>query len=241
MPMTHDPLRASAAATDLLVLAGLAAIAVSARAGLPLAAGYPLKAIGCFAVVALLAMARLRDYHPFDRFGPANQITTVRAGLAALVVGLIGEPGTVGIAASVIALSLLVTLLDGVDGWLARRTRMASAFGARFDMEVDSVLILALAILAWQYGKAGPWVVLSGLLRYLFVAAGLAWSWMERPLPSTMRGKAICVVQIVVLLVVVLPAVGPPISAAVAALGLLALSYSFLSDTVWLWRQAGNT
>ena len=59
---------------------------------------------------------------------------------------------------------------------------MASAFGARFDMETDALLIQVLAILAWQYGKAGPWVLVSGLLRYLFVAAGWVWPWMREPL-----------------------------------------------------------
>ena len=65
-----------------------------------------------------------------------------------------------------------MTLLDGVDGWLARRHRIASAFGARFDMEIDALLILALSVLAWRHEKAGAWVVASGLLRYAFVAAG---------------------------------------------------------------------
>ena len=49
---------------------------------------------------------------------------------------------------------------------------MTSAFGARFDMEVDALLIQVLAVLAWQWDKAGPWVLMSGLLRYVFVAAG---------------------------------------------------------------------
>jgi multidrug efflux pump subunit AcrA (membrane-fusion protein) len=39
-------------------------------------------------------------------------------------------------------------MLDGVDGWLARRHEIASRFGARFDMEVDALLILALSVLA---------------------------------------------------------------------------------------------
>ena len=46
--------------------------------------------------------------------------------------------------------------LDGVDGWLARRRGMSSAFGARFDMEIDALLVQVLAILVWRYGKAAP-------------------------------------------------------------------------------------
>ena len=39
----------------------------------------------------------------------------------------------------------LLLALDGLDGWAARRQGLVSAFGARFDMEVDALLILALA------------------------------------------------------------------------------------------------
>ena len=70
------------------------------------------------------------------------------------------------VAALAMALATVVAVLDGIDGWLARRTGMASDFGARFDMETDAALIMVLALLAWQFGKAGVWVLASGLLRY---------------------------------------------------------------------------
>ena len=127
-----------------------------------------------------------------------------------------------------------------MDGWLARRTRMSSAFGARFDMETDALLILVLAILAWQYGKAGPWVIASGLLRYLFVAAGRVFPWMGRPLPPSRRGRAICIVQIVTLSLAIVPAIAPPASSFLAAAGLLALSY-FFSSTRFGFGAAGRT
>jgi len=128
-------------------------------------------------------------------------------------------------------------MLDGVDGWLARRTGMASAFGARFDMEVDALLILALSIAVWRHGKAGAWMIASGLLRYTFVAAGAAWTWMREPLAPTNRARVICVVQIAALLAALLPNVHPPASAAIAGAGLAALAYSFAVDTKRLWQQ----
>src|SRR3954453_4387459 len=94
------------------------------------------------------------------------------------------------------ALGLSATLLDGVDGWLARRAGTASRFGARFDVEIDTLLMLTLAIVAWGHAKAGPWVVLTGLLRYLFLWAGSIWAWIGAPLAPTVRGRVICVVQI---------------------------------------------
>jgi len=45
-----------------------------------------------------------------------------------------------------LTLALLATLLDGVDGHLARRLGWASPLGARLDMEVDALLIAGLAL-----------------------------------------------------------------------------------------------
>jgi len=190
------------------------------------------------AAIVLLARRSARAHHPFPRFGPANKVTMVRAILVTIVAALIGEPtlpsaGWLGAGAAVVA-----TVLDGVDGWLARRTGMASAFGARFDMETDALLIQVLAILAWQYGKAGPWVLISGLLRYLFVAAGWVLPWMREPLLPSVRRKGICVVQTAGLILTILPPIVPPASEWLAAASLAALVYSFLVDTLWLWRHA---
>jgi phosphatidylglycerophosphate synthase len=115
---------------------------------------------------------------------------------------------------------------------------MSSAFGARFDMEVDALLIQVLAILVWRHGKAGVWVLLSGLLRYGFVVAGWIWSWMAAPLPPRRRAKIICVAQILALIVALLPWVAPETSGWIAATALAVLSYSFFVDTRWLWRSA---
>jgi phosphatidylglycerophosphate synthase len=171
------------------------------------------------------------------KFGPANQITLVRAVLVAGLAMLAGQPATPAVAWRVVIIAIVGALLDGLDGWVARRTGTVSAFGTRFDMETDAAMILALAILVWQHGKAGPWVLLSGLLRYVFVAAGRLWPWMRAPLESTPRGKIVCVAQIVALIAAMAPAVAPPRSSRIAAVGLLALSYSFLLDTLRLWRR----
>lgn len=198
---------------------------------------YPLKAVGLFAAIVMIASARWRAHHPFPTFGLANRITTARALLVALAAGLIGEGPRPDVAGGGVALGAIATALDGVDGWVARRTRTVSAFGARFDMEVDALLIQVLAILAWRHGKAGVWVLLSGLLRYLFVVAGWIWPWMQRALFPSLLRKTICIVQIAGLLVTLLPAVTPPGSAAIAAISLAILTYSFLVDTLWLWRR----
>lgn len=205
---------------------------------MPLTPWFALKSSGCLAGVAIVAAARISSKnHPYRTFGPANYVTAARAVLVALVAGCIGEAAEPAVAGGAAAAALAATMLDGLDGWLARRSGMPSAFGARFDMEVDALLIMALSVLAWTYGKAGAWVVASGLLRYLFVVAGWIWPWMERPLESSRRRQTVCVIQIAALIVVVAPFVTPPASTIVAASALALLAGSFSVDTRWLISQ----
>lgn len=228
------PLPARSLATATAGLVAVVCLASAARAVLSLGAYYPVKAAGLFSVVMILTLGHLRGRHPYARFGPANQLTTARAVLVVLVASLLGEPGRPPVAVTAAVAGLCATVMDGVDGWLARRTSMASGFGARFDTEIDALLVQALALLAWRYGKAGSWVLLSGLIRYAFVAAGRLWTWLRTPLVPTRRGRVICVVQIVALLLAIVPAITPPRSTIIAALGLTLLCYSFLAETVRL-------
>ena len=232
------PLRASAVATVVAGFAGAIAIAELARGVLPVGGIYAVKAGAIFSIVMIVALGFLPRHHPFARFGPANQITTMRAMLVALVAALIGEPRFPGVATSAAAATVVVSALDGVDGWLARRHQIASSFGARFDMEIDALLILVLAILVTEFEKAGPWVILSGLLRYIFVGAGKYWPRLRAPLFASRRRQAVCVVQILALNLAIVPAIQPPLSAAMAAGALAALAWSFLIDTRWLLRSA---
>ena len=195
---------------------------------------YMFKALGLFTVILMIAGSR---WQTPSKFGPANGVTVARAFLVSIAAGAIGEPLRPDIATFVVLISIIAVAFDGLDGWVARKTGMTTAYGARFDMEVDALMIQVLAILVWQYGKAGPWILGSGLMRYAFVAAGWVWTWMRAPLPPTLRGKAICIVQTAALLVALWPNVAPPASVLISAAGLGVLSYSFLTDTIWLWRH----
>ena len=235
-----SPLRTSVLATASAGLALALASAVIAAPQLQLRPLFAVKTGAVFALSLLVASGYLSAYHPFPRFGPANTTTTVRLALVALLVASLGEPSSGALAWSAAAVTLVATALDGVDGWLARRSNTSSAFGARFDMEIDALLITALALLAWRWDKAGVWVLACGLMRYAFVAAGWVWPWVERPLPASTRRKAICVVQIVGLAIIVLPVVRAPLSAWLAAATLIVLSYSFLVDVLWLTAHSSG-
>ena len=212
-------------------------IGLAAGAGLEIGVLYPLTAMAVFLALMAAVLQVAGDQHPYPRFGPANYITTIRATLVALVAGLIGYPATPLVLWSVVVLAGTMGALDGLDGWLARRTRMVSVFGARFDMETDALLVLVLSVLVWQHEKAGAWVLLCGLMRYTFVASGFLLPWLARPLRSTRRGKTVAVGQLLGLSLALAPVVPAPSSAIVAAGALTALVWSFAIDVHWLSRQ----
>ena len=202
-----------------------------------LSSWFPWLAAAFFAAGMVLVLLLGLPHHPFPRFGVANVVTTSRLMLVALVGGLVLEHRLPGRAMLTVVLAMLCIALDGVDGWLARRTRLSSALGARFDMETDALLILLLSTLVWRYDKAGLWVVACGLMRYLFVSAGWVLPWMAGRLTPTLRGKTVAVIQLMGLSIALLPVVSPPVSGAVGALTLAALAWSFAVDVGRLWNQ----
>ena len=206
--------------------------------GLHLGVAYLPKVLMGFGAGAAWMLLGLARAHPYRRIGAANQTTIVRAALVALLAGLVGEHGGVEVATAAALLATSITLLDGVDGWLARRYNTVSSFGARFDMETDAVFVAVLSLLAWQFGKVGAWVLLSGLMRYLFALAAVFWPLLQRPVPSTYRGKTIAVFQMIALIIVIAPASGSGLGVTVAAAALIALIFSFSLDVVWLLRQS---
>ena len=173
-------------------------------------------------------------------FGLANQVTLLRAGLVCLIAGVLLAGGTAPLLGwSLTALVATALSLDALDGWLARRFGLASAFGARFDLEIDALLILILAVLLWQTGRVGPWVLAIGLLRYAFVLAGWLLPWLRQPLPPSRRRQAVCVQQGITLLLCLLPPVGTTVATLCAGLALVALLASFAADIIYLARVRG--
>ena len=182
-------------------------------------------------VVAIAAGARLGR----APFGVANQVTLLRAGLVCLIGGALLASGQAPIMSwSLAGLIATALALDALDGWLARRLRLVSAFGARFDVEVDALLLLILAVLVWQADRVGVWVLAIGLLRYGFVLAGRLAPRLRAPLPPSRRRKVISAQQGVTLLLCLLPPVTGRMASAAAAAALLCLTLSFVVDVLRL-------
>jgi phosphatidylglycerophosphate synthase len=218
----------AAAATVLLVLGG-------AMQTLPGVAGLML-----FAGLVVAFERRLAGGHPHPRLGAANRITLARAGVACLIAGRALDPAPLGTAErwTLVALAGAALLLDGTDGWAARRQGLASDFGARFDMGIDAFAIAVLAITAVKAGAVPCWVLAIGAMRYLYVGAGRLFPVLRRPPPRCVfadrRRKTIAVMQSLALLCALAPATPPGRAAAACALALGLLVYSFAADIVML-------
>ncbi|KQP37236.1 hypothetical protein ASF44_15015 [Pseudorhodoferax sp. Leaf274] len=232
--MRRDTALALAGATLALLAAAVAACLLAG-----FGAWYAPKALALFGLGAACVWQGLHAHAPHRRFGAANAITLARLALAALLAAALGEPlaSQPGLAWAAVLLATLTAVLDAVDGPLARARGQASAFGARFDMETDALLILVLCALVLQFGKAGAWVLAAGGMRYAFVLAARAWPWLDAPLPPSWRRKTVCVVQIVALIVCLGPIVPPLASGALAAASLALLAWSFAVDIAWLARR----
>jgi phosphatidylglycerophosphate synthase len=218
-----------------------AATAIAARP--PFTEGFVVGALVSYLTVGLIAVARVAHFHPFARFGIANGLTLIRLGLCALIGGLAAEVAIQEVTPAPAAawgffgLATLAMVIDGLDGYIARKNAMTSDFGARFDMEVDALQILLLCIVALGLGKAGLWVLIGGLLRYLYEIVGVWWPVLQNPLPPSFRRKLISVVQGGSLIALLAPVIVPPFSMWVAGIALALLLYSFAVDVVFLARE----
>lgn len=198
-----------------------------------------LLAAALFAVVAFLLLHRLPAHGTGRRFGAANALTTLRAAMACVLFGLVAGGPSHGWVPFALAAGAMV--LDGFDGWLARLQGTQSAYGARFDLEVDALLILVLSILVWRGDGAGSWVLLIGALRYGFLLAGWLQPWLAAALPPRFWRQTICVIQQGSLAFatapILVPVVQRPFGEAMLFVALVCLVGSFTADVAWLWRN----
>jgi phosphatidylglycerophosphate synthase len=185
----------------LITWTGYHAILMLTSLALVLGGAPPLTsaALACLSFGALTYISRWK-WTPSGRYGAANLITVFRF----LMIGaLLSQPPLPPLYGAALAATVLG--LDGVDGWLARRSGDCSSYGEFLDKEVDAFLTLALCLALYQSQRFGVWILIPGSLRYAFV---LFIQCVRPPVPkerTTRWSRAAGVVLLGTLLVCLLP------------------------------------
>lgn len=138
-----------------------------------------------------------------------------------------------------LALIGVASLTDVLDGWLARRAKLVSRFGALLDPVADRFFVLAVVISYVLGGQFSVWQAVAVVFRDVmsvvgfFVARNVRWL---RPVPFNARliGKVVTGVQFITFLAVLLtPGF---VDALVVLVGVLGVAAT-IDYTLMLWRE----
>jgi phosphatidylglycerophosphate synthase len=169
----------------------------------------------------------------------ADRITLTRAALAggcAAVTVLLLAGAVPTRTWWLLALVVPTLLLDGVDGYVARRTRSVTAAGARLDMEVDAGVLVVLSLAVAP--TVGVWVLLIGAMRYAFLAVSWVRAEWRAPLAYSAFRRVVAALQGALLAVALAPVVPVGVGMVAAASALTLLLVSFGRDIATLESRA---
>ena len=129
-------------------------------------------------------------------------LTWARIVAIPLVVGVYYVDGLDPFVQNVVGTTLfvLVALTDWLDGWLARRLNMTSAFGAFLDPVADKFLVTAALLVLVHLGRLHAFIALVIVCREIAVSALREWMAQlgaSRSVAVNAFGKAKTIVQMV--------------------------------------------
>jgi cardiolipin synthase len=139
-----------------------------------------------------------------------------------------------------LTLIILTGLTDAVDGYLARRLRVETRFGAWMDPVADKILLTSLYISFGVINAVPLWlvwlVVGRDVLILVLVAAGLAFT-RVREFPPSIWGKISTVIQIVGVVLLLAARAGSVIAKQLHELTIWAVAAgTFWSGLHYIWR-----
>lgn len=209
---------------------------------LPAMAGWSAVALGGLYLASRRLSVPQGNSEESDSRGPVSWIpdtvTAVRGVAAVALLWVLPAAGqwSAGTVWAVGWALALVELTDFFDGRLARRFG-PSAFGAVWDMENDALFTLSLSLLVYLHYGMAPFVLLLGLMRYLYV---LVWRFDGDPItvsPAYKRfAKTTAAAIVVTLIVAVAPTVPSGVRRAALSVVLGMQLMSFGWDLVLQYR-----
>lgn len=130
---------------------------------------------------------------------------------------------------------MLAWVLDGVDGYVARRTSTVSERGALLDSGVDGTLVLVMSL---AVAGVAPWSLVGGLLWPVFVLVQVWRPAWRRTLPHR-RWRKVAGGTLTGTLVIGAAPFWPEVAVQVAVgLAVALVVWSFAQDVAWLERMS---
>ena len=187
--------------------------------------------------VAIISFCRMlfinekvfRELKPFG--GYANWVTIFRL----LLLCLLGFNYEQFDHLTLAVLSVFILSLDGVDGYIARKMSMGSAFGGRLDGETDAFFVLLFSTMVYQLKMVDYWILWPGLLRYFFVLCCYLFWKKTLPEPVSYFRKTIAVIIMGALVSPFL--LEERFYLPVLIIATLLVTYSFARSFIFQWRQ----
>ncbi len=130
-----------------------------------------------------------------------NALTVLRILLTLVILPLLFVPGMVakGVA---LALFVLASFTDWLDGYLARRSQLITPFGMLWDPIADKILVLGLLIVFVWLELVPAWMVAVIVGRELLVTAVRAYAAKRRlVIPAAKEGKQKAALQMLTIFI----------------------------------------
>jgi phosphatidylglycerophosphate synthase len=137
---------------------------------------------------------------------------------------------------TILLLVIISLILDGADGYLSRHLNQMTLFGKTFDQEVDNFLIFILSFsLIYNYDFNIALVCIP-LYRYIFLILINQGFIGNHELPESLFRKTVCVITILSLAACNYYNMVESMRSLIYIIIIL-VSYSFLKDTIYLYRR----
>ncbi|MBL6966759.1 MAG: CDP-alcohol phosphatidyltransferase family protein [Anaerolineales bacterium] len=175
------------------------------------------------------------------RFGPGNALSLARGTLIALLAGFLLLPTLPGGWSWLpFTLYILSDISDFLDGFAARISNMLTRLGESLDMNNDSLGVMVVTLLAFQYGRVPWWYLPFGFARFIYLFALHRHEKRGLPVyplrPSHMR-RWFAGIQMGFISVMLAPPVKPPATLYAATLFLIPFAGIFIYD---YWQVTGK-
>ena len=137
----------------------------------------------------------------------------------------------------IVILAVIAFILDGLDGFIARKYDHASKFGEIIDQESDNFLMLVLSTSLFLNRDVGIYVFLIPLYRYIFIFFMRRYNWLKIELPPSQFRKFACAATILLMVIAQDIYFSPENTTFLAILSFFIITFSFAKDIIWLYRN----